>query len=197
MFHLRDKELSKLIAKNLKDMGMELNIMHVCGTHQDTIVKFGLDTILKECGVNIIQGPGCPVCVTTPEEIEMGIKLAESGVTIATFGDMVRVPGAEKSLQSVKAGGGDIRVVYGINEAVELAEKFYREGNGKEVVFMAVGFETTAPATAAVLLRELPENFSVVSCHRYIPPALVRILGMGEIALDGIIDPGHVSVIIG
>ena len=197
MFHMRDKELSKLITRNLKNMNLNIQVMHVCGTHQDTIVKFGLDSIFNECGVKIIQGPGCPVCVTTPEEIETGIKLAENGVTIATFGDMVRVPGAKKSLQAVKAGGGDIRIVYGINEAVELAEKFDREGNGKEVVFMAVGFETTAPATAAVLLRELPENFSVVSCHRYIPPALVRILGMGEIALDGIIDPGHVSVIIG
>lgn len=193
MFRLRDRELSNLIAKKLKEMELDLQIMHVCGTHQDTIVKFGLDGILKECGIKIVQGPGCPVCVTTPEEIEMGIKLAESGITVATFGDMVRVPGTEKSLQSVKAEGGDIRVVYGINEAVELAER----NPGREVAFMAVGFETTAPATAAVLLRDIPENFSVVSCHRYTPPAMVKLLGLGEIALDGIIDPGHVSVIIG
>ncbi len=193
MFRLRDRELSNLIVKKLKEMELDLQIMHVCGTHQDTIVKFGLDGILKECGIKIIQGPGCPVCVTTPEEIETGIKLAESGITVATFGDMVRVPGDRKSLQSVKAEGGDVRVVYGINEAVELAER----NPGKEVVFMAVGFETTAPATAAVLLRDIPENFSVVSCHRYTPPAMVKLLGLGEIALDGIIDPGHVSVIIG
>ncbi|MEA2054434.1 MAG: hydrogenase formation protein HypD [Candidatus Thermoplasmatota archaeon] len=190
MFHLRDKELSQLIAKNLKEMNLNLQIMHVCGTHQDTIVKFGLGSIFRKCGVKIIQGPGCPVCVTTPNEIEIGIRLAEKGITIATFGDMVRVPGVEQSLQSIKAKGGDVRIVYGINEAVELAEK-------KEVVFMAVGFETTAPSTASVLLRSIPENFSVVNCHRYIPPAITSILGMGEVALDGIIDPGHVSVIIG
>ncbi len=193
MFHLRDKELSKLITKKLKEMELNLQIMHVCGTHQDTIVKFGLDSIFGECGIKIIQGPGCPVCVTTPEEIETGIKLAESGITVATFGDMVMVPGADQSLQSVKAKGGDVRIVYGINEAIEIAEK----NKDKEVVFMAVGFETTAPATAAVLLRGAPENFSVVSCHRYTPPALMKMLGMGELALDGIIDPGHVSVITG
>ncbi|HHH77806.1 MAG TPA: hydrogenase formation protein HypD, partial [Thermoplasmatales archaeon] len=109
MFRLRDRELSNLIVKKLKEMELDLQIMHVCGTHQDTIVKFGLDGILKECGIKIIQGPGCPVCVTTPEEIETGIKLAESGITVATFGDMVRVPGDRKSLQSVKAEGGDVR----------------------------------------------------------------------------------------
>ena len=191
MFQLRDKELARAIVEQLKSRDERLTVMHVCGTHQDTIVRHGLDGLLEECNVNIVQGPGCPVCVTTPREIEMAIALAEAGVTVATFGDMLRVPGAETSLQTVKARGGDVRVVYDINEAVKLAEQ------GTEVVFIAVGFETTAPTTASVLLRELPDTFSVLSCHRVIPPAVEAILQAGEVALNGLIDPGHVSVIIG
>ncbi|KAA0003060.1 MAG: hydrogenase formation protein HypD [Thermoplasmata archaeon] len=191
MFRLRDREIAKAILKKIKQMNVKLHIMHVCGTHQDTIVRFGLDDLLPKHGIKIIQGPGCPVCVTTPKEIEKGIKLAESGVTIATFGDMVRVPGMKSSLESARSKGKDIRIVYSIHEAVEIAKK------GKEVVFMAVGFETTAPSTASILLHNPPENFSILSCHRFIPPAVDAILGAGEILLDGLLEPGHVSTIIG
>ncbi len=191
MFRLRDKEIANIILKKLKQMDVNLQIMHVCGTHQDTIVRFGLDDMLRKHGIKIIQGPGCPVCVTTPEEIEKGMLLAEKGITIATFGDMVRVPGIKGSLEEMHVKGKDVRIVYGIHEALEIAKK------GKEVVFMAVGFETTAPSTASILLRNPPENFSIISCHRFIPPAINAILGMGEIALDGLLEPGHVSTIIG
>ena len=191
MFHLRDKELTHSIVQDIKTMDMPLRIMHVCGTHQDTIVRFGLDVLLREANVTIIQGPGCPVCVTTPYEIEQSIALARAGITVATYGDMLRVPGATDSLASVKTQGADVRVVYDIHDAVSLAN------TGREVVFVAAGFETTAPATAAVLSHELPKTFSVLSCHRVIPPAITAILSMGEILIDGIIDPGHVSVIIG
>lgn len=191
MFQLRDKELAGSILEQMKARGEELTVMHVCGTHQDTIVRHGLDGLLEQCNVRIVQGPGCPVCVTTPREIEMAISLAEAGVTVATFGDMLRVPGTHASLQTVKAKGGDVRVVYDINEAINMAAQ------GTEVVFIAVGFETTAPTTASALLRDLPDTFSVLSCHRVIPPAIKAILEAGEVALDGIIDPGHVSVIIG
>ncbi len=191
MFQLRDRELARAVVERLRERDEPLTAMHVCGTHQDTIVRHGLDGLLRECDVRIAQGPGCPVCVTTPCEIEMAIALAEAGVTVATFGDMLRVPGAGTSLQTAKARGADVRVVYDINEAVKLAEQ------GAEVVFIAVGFETTAPTTAAVLLRDLPAGFSVLSCHRVIPPAMEAILAAGEVALDGLIDPGHVSVIIG
>jgi len=191
MFQLRDRELARAVVERLRERDEPLTAMHVCGTHQDTIVRHGLDGLLRECDVRVVQGPGCPVCVTTPREIEMAIALAEAGVTVATFGDMLRVPGAESSLQTAKARGADVRVVYDINEAVKLAEQ------GAEVVFIAVGFETTAPTTAAALLRDLPDGFSVLSCHRVIPPAMEAILAAGEVALDGLIDPGHVSVIIG
>ncbi|MCX6663783.1 MAG: hydrogenase formation protein HypD [Euryarchaeota archaeon] len=193
MFSLRDKHLADDIVSHIKKAKVNLKFMHVCGTHQDTLVKHGLDVLLQKCGIEIGQGPGCPVCVTTPKEIEEILVLAKEGKTIATFGDMTRVPGEHFSLQQMKTDGYDVRTVYGIEDALLLAEKH----KDKEVVFMAVGFETTAPTTASVLLRDPPSNFSVLCCHRLIPPALLAILDMGEIKIDGFIEPGHVSTIIG
>lgn len=193
MFSLRDKHLADDIVSQIKKAEVNLKFMHVCGTHQDTLVKHGLDVLLQKCGIEIGQGPGCPVCVTTPKEIEEILVLAREGKTIATFGDMIRVPGVTSSLQQMKAEGCDIRTVYSIEDSLFLAEK----QKEKEVVFMAVGFETTAPTTASVLLRDPPLNFSVLCCHRLIPPALQAILDMGEIKIDGFIEPGHVSTIIG
>jgi hydrogenase expression/formation protein HypD len=193
MFSLRDRKLADDIVSQIKKAEVYLKFMHVCGTHQDTLVKHGLDVLLQTCGIEIGQGPGCPVCVTTPKEIEEVLVLAKQGKTIATFGDMIRVPGVMSSLQQMKTEGCDIRTVYSIEDSLVLAEK-HKE---KEVVFMAVGFETTAPTTASVLLRDPPLNFSVLCCHRLIPPALQAILDMGEIKIDGFIEPGHVSTIIG
>ncbi len=193
MFSLRDKHLADEIVSQIAKAQLHLRFMHVCGTHQDTLVKHGLDVLLQKCGVEIGQGPGCPVCVTTPKEIEEILLLAKKGKTVASFGDMTRVPGVSSSLQQMKAEGCDIRTVYSIDDALVLAERH----QDKEVVFMAVGFETTAPTTASVLLREPPLNFSVLCCHRLIPPALQAILQMGERRIDGFIEPGHVSTIIG
>ena len=193
MFSLRDKHLADDIVSQIKKAEVKLKFMHVCGTHQDTLVKHGLDVLLQKCGIEIGQGPGCPVCVTTPKEIEEILVLAKEGKTIATFGDMIRVPGATSSLQEMRTEGCDVRTVYSIEDAVLLAE-MHQE---KEVVFMAAGFETTAPTTASVILRDPPLNFSVFCCHRLIPPALQAILDMGEIKIDGFIQPGHVSTIIG
>jgi len=193
VFSLRDKKLADDIISQIAKTKTHLRFMHVCGTHQDTLVKHGLDCLLHRCGVEIGQGPGCPVCVTTPKEIEEILLLAKQGKTIATFGDMTRVPGVSSSLQQIKTEGCDVRTVYSIEDALVLAEK----QKELEVVFMAVGFETTAPTTASVLVREPPMNFSVLCCHRLIPPALQAILRMGEIHLDGFIEPGHVSTIIG
>jgi len=193
VFSLRDKKLADDILFQIEKAQVHLRFMHVCGTHQDTLVKHGLDMVLQKRGVEIGQGPGCPVCVTTPKEIEEVLLLAQKGKTIATFGDMIRVPGVSSSLQQMKTEGCDVRTVYSIEDAVALAEKH----KGKEVVFMAVGFETTAPTTASVLLRGPPSNFSVLCCHRLIPPALQAILEMGERKIDGFIEPGHVSTIIG
>jgi hydrogenase expression/formation protein HypD len=190
-FPLRDKKVSEKIIHDLKKIRGTYKIMHVCGTHQDTLVRFGLDHLFKKCGIKILQGPGCPICVTTPREIEEGLYLARQGKTIATFGDMLRVPGKSESLKSLREKGCDINIVYGINDAVKLANK------KKEVVFMAIGFETTAPSTASTLLEKPPHNFSILNCHRYVPPVLHAVLEIGDISLDGIIQPGHVSAIIG
>ena len=193
MFSLHDRKLAQEIVFKIKKLDVKLKFMHVCGTHQDTLVRNGLDYLFRECGVNIVQGPGCPVCVTTPMEIEEIMLLAEHGKIIATFGDMINVPGEKYSLRDMRENGYAIHTVYGIEDAVFLAEKY----RSRDVVFMGIGFETTAPTTAAVLLKKLPSNFSILSCHRVIPPALKTILDMGEIRIDGLIEPGHVSTIIG
>ncbi len=193
MFSLNDKNLSKRIVEDLKKKQISCTFMHVCGTHQDTLMKHGLDTLFEDCQITIIQGPGCPVCVTTPREIEEMILLAKSGCTVASYGDMIQIPGTHASLQDMHAEGRDVYTVYSIEDAVSLAKK----NPDRNVVFMAVGFETTAPTTAATLLNHPPKNFSVLSCHRTIPPALEMLLEMGECNIDGFIDPGHVSTIIG
>jgi len=193
VFSLKDKILAEEIVSKIKKEKVNLKFMHVCGTHQDTLVKNGLDSLLKKCGIEIGQGPGCPVCVTTPKEIEEMLVLARSGKIVTSFGDMMNVPGEHESLRSIKAEGNDVRTVYGIEDSVNIA----KENPDREVVFMAVGFETTAPTTAAVMKSDLPDNFSILCCHRTIPEALKAIIEMGEVKLDGLIEPGHVSTIIG
>ena len=193
MYSLKDKNLANDIISKIQKLNVNLKFMHVCGTHQDSLVKNGLDSLLKECGIEIGQGPGCPVCVTTPKEIEEMLLLAKSGKTVTSFGDMINVPGEKYSLRTMKEEGCDVRTVYGIEDAVEIAQK----NPSKDVVFMAVGFETTAPTTASVLLKNPPDNFSILCCHRTIPEALKAIIDMGEIKIDGLIEPGHASTIIG
>jgi hydrogenase expression/formation protein HypD len=184
--------MSRQIMKKLEEMNLKLTLMHVCGTHQDTLIRFGLDSEFKRVGVDIRQGPGCPVCVTPPGEIEEILALARAGITVAVFGDVMKVPGEKGCLNDAKAEGADVRIVFGIDDAVALAKNSL-----KDVVFMGIGFETTAPTTASALLSDPPQNFSVLSCHRTVPPALEAIANMGEIRLDGMIEPGHVSTIIG
>jgi len=191
-FRYRDKTVARTIIERLKAMRLQIKLMHVCGTHQDTLTRYGLDALLRTCGVSIRQGPGCPVCVTTAQEFEEAAVLAKKGKTIATFGDVAKVPGAEGSLMDLRGRGFNVRVVYGIVDAVELAR-----ATDEDVVFMAVGFETTAPATAAMLLEGLPDNFSILTCHRFMPPAIEALFAMGEFRLHGVIEPGHVSTIIG
>lgn len=173
---------------------MELNIrlMHVCGTQQDTIVKFGLDSIFRKVGIEMRQGPGCPICITPPEEFQEAIHLAEKGKRICVYGDALRVIALSGSLAEAKARGLDVKVVYSIEDALKMANK-----DRKDTVFLAVGFETTAPSTAIILLSGPPKNFFILNCHRYVPPALYALLDLGEIRLDGLMEPGHVSTIIG
>jgi hydrogenase expression/formation protein HypD len=192
MFRYRDRQTTEKVVSRLKEMKLNIRVMHVCGTHQDTIVRYGLDQIFRECGIDMRQGPGCPVCVTTPREFEEAMTLAKNGKIIASFGDAVRVPGVQNSLLDLRSKGHDVRIVYSIEDALKIAKKTERE-----VVFLAIGFETTAPSTAVTILNDLPENFSILSCHRYVPPALFKLMDLGEIRLNGLIEPGHVSTIIG
>jgi hydrogenase expression/formation protein HypD len=185
------KNLSKEIVKRIEDLARPVKIMHVCGSHEHTIMQHGIRSMLPP-EVEIVAGPGCPVCCVPAREVEECLSLAGQGVTIATFGDMLRVPGGTGSLAEAKADGADVRVVYGVNNAVEMAQK-----TDKEVVFMAAGFETTAPTTASEIVSNPPDNFSVLSCHRLIPPALKFLIESGEVNLDALIEPGHVSTIIG
>jgi hydrogenase expression/formation protein HypD len=192
MYRFRDREMGEKIIQKIKDLGLDLTLMHVCGTHQDTLIRHGLQDMLAKVGVDIRQGPGCPVCVTTPIEIEESLLFAKQGKTILVFGDMLKVPGATSSLSQAKTEGCDVRIVYGVDDAVRIA------GNlDGPCVFMSIGFETTTPSSAAALKAGTPDNFHVLTCNRVIPPALKAIAEMGEIRLDGLIEPGHVSTIIG
>lgn len=173
-----------------------VNLMEVCGTHTVAIFKHGIRQFLPE-KVNLLSGPGCPVCVTPNADIDKAIALAENDrVILATFGDMMKVPGSYSSLHQVKAAGADIRVVYSILDALKTAE----DNPGKSVVFFGVGFETTAPTTASAILEAEQlgiDNFFFLSVHKVIPPAMRALLASDEVHIDGFICPGHVSTIIG
>ncbi len=190
----RNKKLATKIVSAIRELmpNKRVKFVHVCGSHEQTIVRFGLRSLLPD-NLEVFSGPGCPVCCTPAAEIDEAIELAKRGVLITTFGDMFKVPGTKSSLSSAKTEGADVRIVYGVADAVEIA----RRNPEREVVHVAIGFETTAPTTAAEVLREPPENFSLLMCHRLIPPAMEFLLASGEAALDGFICPGHVSTIIG
>lgn len=191
---LRNAALAKRVANQISRLkpGHNVKICHVCGTHEWTISHHGIRALLPET-VEVIAGPGCPVCVIPAAEIDEAIKLAKKSITIATFGDLLRVPGSKMSLQDVKAQGADVRVVYSVVDAVKMAEK---ESN-HDFAFFAIGFETTAPSTAAAILGKPSANLSFLVSHRLIPPAMELLLGVGDLQIDGFIAPGHVSTIIG
>jgi hydrogenase expression/formation protein HypD len=174
------------------DAGRPLTFMHVCGTHENAIGRFGLRSLLPPW-LRVLAGPGCPVCVCPPAEIDAAVRLAmDHHVVLATFGDMVRVPG-RISLAEARARGADVRVVRGVHEAVTLA----RAHPERQVVMLAVGFETTACTTAAAVLAGPPDNFSLISAHRLIPPALHALLGLEALRLDGFLLPGHATTVTG
>jgi len=185
------KDMAKTLLDRIEKLATPVKIMHVCGSHEHTIMEYGIRSLLPD-EVEIVAGPGCPVCVVPSREIDECLELVEKGVTVTTFGDMLRVPGSNGSLAEAKADGADVRVVYGIPNAVEIAKK---EDN--DVVFMSAGFETTAPTTASEILNKPPENFSILSCHRLIPPALDYLINSGETNLNALIEPGHVCTILG
>ncbi len=172
-----------------------VRFMEVCGTHTVSIFRSGIRSLLPGT-ISLLSGPGCPVCVTAQKEIDAFIALArEPDTIVATFGDLIRVPGSGSSLQREKAADADVRIVYSTFDAVEMA----RDNPDKRVVFLGVGFETTAPTVAVAILaahQQHLDNFFVVSAHKTVPPAL-EALARGEINIDGFLLPGHVSVIIG
>lgn len=174
----------------------DIRLMEVCGTHTMAIAQAGLKQLLPS-NIQLLSGPGCPVCVTDQEDIEKVLLLAQKpDVIITTFGDMLRVPGSTGSLQEMQAQGADIRMVYSPLDAVNIA----RENKSKEVVFLAVGFETTAPTVAKAVEEGVKAgltNFSIVSLHKLVIPALQTLLLDQETKIDGFILPGHVSSIIG
>jgi len=190
----RDGKTAEKVVQYIKQASGDrrFRIVHVCGTHEDAIMKNGIRNMLPR-NVEVLMGPGCPVCTVPPNRIDYTIRLAEEGAIVTTFGDMMRVPAGLGSLSDAKSRGHDIRMVYSIHDAVKIA----KENPDREVIHFAVGFETTAPTTASELLAGPPENFSVYSAHLLIPPAMEALLEMGVSQIDGFIDPGHVSTIIG
>ncbi len=185
------RALSDALARTVAQVGRPVSVMHVCGSHEQAIAKFGLRARFPR-NLNVIMGPGCPVCITDMPEIDEGVALARQGVRIATYGDMLRVPGSAGSLADAKAAGAKVDVVYSIAQAVDLAR-----ATAQEVVFFATGFETTAVATAAVLLSDPPHNFSVLSAHKYIPPVMEIVAEMPDSRVEGFLAAGHAATITG
>ncbi len=190
----RDVRYAQAVVNKIETLnqGRETRIVHVCGTHEDTIVQHGIRSLLTN-SIKLVAGPGCPVCVCAAEDVDMAIELARQGLIVTTFGDMIRVPSTESSLAKERTSGADVRVVYGVSEAVEIA----RENPDKEVVFLGIGFETTAPTIAIELLRGPPSNFSILTSLKVIPPAMDLLVNLEGFGVDGFITPGHVSTIIG
>jgi hydrogenase expression/formation protein HypD len=192
----RDPEVARRLVERIHaESSRPVRLMEVCGTHTVAIFRNGIRKLLPET-VTLISGPGCPVCVTSTTEIDKAIHLASQDCTVTTFGDLMRVPGSRTSLGLEKAAGADVRVVYSSFEALKLA----RANPSRKVVFLAVGFETTAPTIAATLKeakRQGVKNFSIFCAHKIIPPAVAALLASGELRIDGFICPGHVTSIIG
>jgi hydrogenase expression/formation protein HypD len=193
----RDARLAKQVIEDIHSTSrQQTRLMEFCGGHTVSIMKNGIRQLLPK-NIEMLSGPGCPVCVTSTTDLDKTIALAElPDVITASFGDMMRVPGTRSTLQMAKAKGADIRVVYSVLDALRIA----RENPRKRVVFIGIGFETTAPTVAAALIqaeRDDIQNFFVLCLHKVCPPIMKAILDLGEVRLNGIICPGHVSAVIG
>ena len=193
----RNEEYVKLLVKKLQSYnGKSINIMEVCGTHTMSIFRYGVRDILPK-DIKLISGPGCPVCVTPQSYIDVAIEISlKPDVIIATFGDMMTIPGKKTSLLKMKAEGKDIRIVYCAMDALLLA----KNNTDKKVVFLSVGFELTTPITAITIIEAKKENiknlFFLIS-HKTIPQTMEILVKDEEIKIDGFLLPGHVSAIIG
>ena len=193
----RNPKLARKLAQRIRDRSTRpVRFMEFCGSHTHAIFKNGIRQMLPPT-VELLSGPGCPVCVTSNADLDRAIAMAQvSEVILATFGDMLKVPGSYSSLQEAKAQGADVRIVYSTMDALEMA----RVNPQRPVVFLGVGFETTAPTVAASVLQadeEGLDNYYVLSLHKLTPPVTTALLRSGEVRLDGVIAPGHVSTILG
>lgn len=192
----RDKQLIAILVKKIHAYnGPTVRFMEVCGGHTMAIQKFGIPALLPD-NVKLVSGPGCPVCVTSLRFVDHAIALSRlKDVIITTYGDLIRVPGSTSSLEKEKSHGADIRMAYSTMEALSIAKK----NPEKKVVFLGIGFETTAPASAAALRQAKQEkvsNFFLLSAHKIMPPAMAAIVDE-KVAIDGYLAPGHVSTITG
>lgn len=193
-----NREICVNLAEEItkKSKGTELTFMEVCGTHTMSIFRNGIKDLLPE-NIRVLSGPGCPVCVTPNRTIDYAIAIARlNGVCVSSFGDMMEVPGSSSSLQRERGGGADVRVVYSVRDAVEIAER----NPDKKVLFLGIGFETTTPTVASSIKDSSQKglkNYFVLPAAKLIPPALKAILDSGETKINGFLLPGHVSVIIG
>lgn len=195
----RDPQLAKSLIEKLRKRSFskrEIRLMEICGTHTVAIFRSGMRQLLPP-EIRLISGPGCPVCVTANEDIDRAIWLAgRPGVIMTTFGDLVRVPGSTSSLHVERSKGADVRIVYATLDALQIA----RDNPDRQVIFIGIGFETTAPTIAAAVKQASVlgvENFSVFSAHKLLPPAMKALLEANEVNIDGFLCPGHVSVVIG
>jgi hydrogenase expression/formation protein HypD len=195
----RDPELGRALAREiaaLVEPGRTYKLMEVCGGHTHSIYRYGIEGLLPH-DVELVHGPGCPVCVLPMGRVDDGIALAcQPGITLACFGDMLRVPGSTGSLLDARAAGADVRVVYSPLDALAIA----RREPDRQVVFFAIGFETTAPSTALTLRRARAErvaNFSCLCNHVTIVPPLRALLESPALQIDGFIGPGHVCTVVG
>lgn len=193
----RKRELAEKLLPKIEELAREpVNIMDVCGTHTVAIFRHGIKDMLP-ANITLLSGPGCPVCVTPPSEIDKAIVLSrQPGVLLVTFGDMMRVPGNFSRLENERARGAQIKVVYSVQEALNLAMKYPL----LKVVFLAIGFETTSPTVASVIMEAYRQNILnlfFLNAHKLIPPAMGALLDSKEINIHGFLCPGHVSTIIG
>ena len=186
------KALADQLVRETEAIGRDpVSVMHVCGSHEQAIARYGLRSAFPKA-LDVVMGPGCPVCITDVPEVDEGVALARSGVRLATYGDMLKVPGTSMSLAQAQAEGAKIDVVYSVAQAVELART-----TDEEICFFATGFETTAVATAAVLLADPPKNFSILSAHKYIPPVMEIVCEMPGSRIEGFLAAGHAATITG
>jgi len=189
---VRAAALAAKLQRTVAEIGRApVSVMHVCGSHEQAIARYGLRSAFPP-DLHVIMGPGCPVCITDQPEVDEAVTLARQGIRIATYGDMVRVPGTSRSLADAQAEGARIHVVYSVTQALELAR-----ASSEPLVFFASGFETTAVATAAAILSGPPSNFFVLSAHKYIPPVMEIVCEMPDSRVEGFLAAGHAATITG